>query len=136
MRYSLAALFVITALAAGCQSSTPLQRVTAARQTYTATLNSLTPLINSGVISDPDELRGIRDATRTVPPLLDTAEIQAVHGEASVTTTLGQINAWLDTLTKYLSKQRPATRPTALNDQETPWTPLRSSLLFRLASPA
>jgi hypothetical protein len=134
MRTIVTALFL--AALAGCQSTTPLQQVTAARQTYTATLNALTPLIANGVIADRAELRQIREIEREVPPILDQAEKEAVTGDKNVTTTLDQINAALNVLTRYLQKPRPATRPTALNQTENPWIRLRLSHSSKLALPA
>jgi hypothetical protein len=134
MRTIVTALFLVAL--AGCQATTQLQQVTAARQTYTATLNALTPLIANGVISDRSELRQIRELEREVPPILDQAEKEAVTGDKNVTTTLDQINTALNVLTRYLQKPRSATRPTALNHTETPWTFWQLSHSSKLASPA
>jgi hypothetical protein len=97
---------------AGCASTTPMQRVAVARQSFTATVNAITPLVTNGVITDRATLLDIRTQTRLAAAALDTAELNATAGNpAAYQSALDAANAALDALARHLRERQPATRP-------------------------
>lgn len=126
MRHLALALLLALALCGGCQQQTPpLTQVYTAKQVYTASLDTLTTLINTGRITDANTLMRIRDARLIVEAGLAEAERAARAGDtATFKTWMDRVNAALET---YLKLQGPptTTRPVSLN-RETPWTPSRS----------
>lgn len=115
MRHLALALLLALALCGGCQQQTPpLTQVYTAKQVYTASLDTLTTLINTGRITDANTLMRIRDARLIVEAGLAEAERAARAGDtATFKTWMDRVNAALET---YLKLQGPptTTRPVSL----------------------
>lgn len=124
-RQPLAALLLIFGLFAlcGCGSQSPMVKVQALRQTYTASLDGLTTAINAGQIRDRETLLTIRDVIRPeIEAGLDDAETKAVAGDKiGANFVLSRVESLLERLLVIKSKARPATRPVSLKPENPAW---------------
>ena len=109
----------------GCAGQqTPIQRVDAARETYVATLNTLTPLMTTGVIP-PSQHESLYQARLAAATKLDKAEAAALAGQTlNFDYLMRRVNASLD---KLLAAKLKANRTQRIPEGSSTWNPSRSS---------